>query len=417
MTNHTSIQADAGAIWCVIPVHNNAGTIAAVVAGCQAWLPQVLVIDDGSTDADLRELLAGTGVAVIRHPVNRGKGAAILTALDHIAAAGGRWLITIDGDGQHDPRDLERFLPVLAAAADDDFVVIGQRDMSGAAVPGRSRFGMAFSDGWVRLETGVDIKDTQSGFRAYPVRHMKALKLSGRHYDFEIEVLVRLLWGGLKAQNLPIAVWYPDPGRDRVTSFRPFIDNFLISHTHGKLVSRRLFWPWPHQRLVPRQPRPRGPWRELLHPLRFLKRLLHEHATPAELGIAAGIGIFLGTLPLIFCHTAAILYTVVRLRLNAVMALTIQTLCAPPFVPLACIQTGHFLLKGKLLTGKDCSWQQIKAEFGLRLWEWLVGSLILAPLGAVAIGLVICWLASHLHRRQRELAAANEEQGSEGLRG
>jgi glycosyltransferase involved in cell wall biosynthesis len=400
MTSDTPIQPYAGAIWCVIPVHNNAGTIAAIVAGCLARLPQVLVVDDGSTDADLRKLLADSGARVIRHTVNRGKGEAILTALKHIAAVGGRWMITIDGDGQHDPRDLEKFLPLLAEPEGDDFLVIGQRDMSGAAVPGRSRFGMNFSDGWVRLETGVGARDTQSGFRAYPVRHLLALKLSGRHYDFEIEVLVRLLWGGLKLKQVPISVWYPETG-ERVTSFRPFIDNFLISHTHAKLVCRRLFLPWPHRRLVPREPQPRGHLRELLHPIRFLNRLLHEHATPAELGIAAGVGIFLGTLPLIFCHTPAILYTVIRLRLNAVMALTIQTLCAPPFIPVVCIQIGHFLLNGKRLTSQDCTWQQIKAEFGLRLWEWLIGSLLMAPIGAVVIGLIVYWLASHLHRRQK----------------
>ncbi len=400
MTTDPSIPLTASAIWCVIPVHNNAGTIAAVVAGCLARLPQVVVVDDGSTDADLRELLAGSGATVLRHPANLGKGAAILTALGHVAAAGGRWMITIDGDRQHDPADLEKFLTLLGTAPDDNFLVIGQRDMSGAAVPGRSRFGMNFSDGWVHLETGVYARDTQSGFRAYPVRHLQALKFSGRHYDFEIEALVRLLWGGLKLRQVPISVWYPETGK-RVTSFRPFIDNALISHAHGKLVSRRLFWPWPHQRLAPRDPPRRGQLRELLfHPLRFLSRLLLEHATPSELGIAAGVGIFLGTLPLVACHTVAILYTVVRLRLNAVMALTIQTLCAPPFVPVACIQLGHLMRCGRLLTWSDCSWDQIKAEFGLRLWEWLLGSLLLAPAGAIAFGLLVYWLAAHLRRRQ-----------------
>jgi glycosyltransferase involved in cell wall biosynthesis len=402
MTSATPIQADTAAIWCVIPVHNNAGTIAAVVAGCLARVPQVLVVDDGITDADLRELLAASGATVIRHPVNRGKGAAILTALGHIAAAGGRWMITIDGDGQHDPRDLEKFLPLLAPPAGDDFLVIGQRDMSGTAVPGRSRFGMNFSDGWVRLETGISAKDTQSGFRAYPVRHLAALSFSGRHYDFEIEAIVRLLWGGVQVRQVPISVWYPEPGRQRVTSFRPIIDNALLTHTHAKLFWRNLF-PWPHQRLAPRPPHPlRGRLRELLHPLRFLNRLLRDHATPGELGIAAGVGIFLGVLPLIFCHTAAIVYAVVRLRLNAVMALTIQTLCAPPFVPIACILLGHFMRCGKLLGRQDCAWDSVKADFSLRLWEWLLGSLVLAPAGAIFFGLLVHWLARRLQRQAQQ---------------
>jgi predicted LPLAT superfamily acyltransferase len=252
-------QAPASSkIWVAIPVHNNAGTVRDVAIECRAIVPDVLIVDDGSRDADVAELMADTGIIVIRHEVNRGKGEAILTAAREIEKRGGTTMITIDGDGQHYPRDLHAFLPVIAE--DEDCIVVGERSMGGEHVPGSSRFGRAFSDFWVRLETGQKIRDTQSGFRAYPVRHLLQLGCSGRRYDFEIEILARAAWSGLRLRNVPIDVWYP-PAAERVSSFRPFMDNFWFTHRHALLVMRRAL-PLPHRKLVAkpddRLRRPRG---------------------------------------------------------------------------------------------------------------------------------------------------------------
>ena len=74
-------------------------------------MQHVLVVDDGSTDSDVTALLAGLDVVVLKHAENRGKGQAILTASRYVEEQGGRYMITIDADGQHYPRDIERFLP------------------------------------------------------------------------------------------------------------------------------------------------------------------------------------------------------------------------------------------------------------------------------------------------------------------
>jgi len=229
-------------------VHNNAGTIRDVALRCRDIVPNVLIVDDGSRDADLRELMADTGIPVIRHDTNRGKGQALLTAARAVNDRGGATMIAIDGDGQHYPEDLRAFLPVIAE--EPDAIVIGERDMSGPNVPGSSRFGRKFSDFWLRLETGLPLRDTQSGFRAYPVRHFLALVCAGRRYDFEVEILARAAWAGLPIRNVPIRVWYP-PAAERVSSFRPFFDNFWLTHRHVLLVTRR-FLPLPHRKLVTR---------------------------------------------------------------------------------------------------------------------------------------------------------------------
>jgi hypothetical protein len=233
-------------IWCVIPAHNNAGTVKEVACKCLKHLPHVLVVDDGSRDADLREVFAGTGVVVIRHPQNRGKGAALRTALDHLAEAGATFMITLDADGQHFPEDIERFLPKLH----ENRIIIGERREVLGDMPGKSRFGRKFSDFWVFLETGQTVRDTQSGFRAYPVQRVRQLPIQCRRYDFEIEVLARAAWAGMELVSAPIKVWYA-PRRERISSFRPFRDNLRISLTHTRLVGRRLL-PWPCKRLVAR---------------------------------------------------------------------------------------------------------------------------------------------------------------------
>jgi len=375
-------------IWCVLPAYNNAGTVRNVALGCRERLANVLVVDDGSEDADLRDLLSDTDISVIRHPENRGKGAALLTGLDNVFEAGARFMIALDADGQHFPDDIDRFLPEL----DENAILIGSRGRVVGDMPGKSRFGRKFSDFWVLLETGQIVSDTQSGFRAYPVRHIKQLPLQCRHYDFEIEVLARAAWAGLELRTVPIKVWYASEG-ERVSSFRPFLDNLRISLTHTRLIGRRLL-PWPVKRLTPR---PESSFEFFKHPLAVLKRLVRENATPLGLAASAGVSVFLATLPLIGVHMLIILYVTARLKLNKVMALSIQNLCMPPVVPGVCIAVGYFLRHGYIITNESLiSLAKSPLE---RLWEWFLGSLIVAPLLAAISALVVYTLASWVQGR------------------
>ncbi|MCK4401663.1 DUF2062 domain-containing protein [bacterium] len=132
-------------------------------------------------------------------------------------------------------------------------------------------------------------------------------------------------------------------------------------------------------------------------PIKLLKILLKENASPVGLGLSAGVGIFLGTLPLISTHTLAIIYVTIRLRLNKIMALAIQNLCIPPFVPVACIELGYYMRHGRWLT--DVSMDVIFKQFHDRLWEWLLGSLIIAPILAVIVGMSVFFTAKALQNR------------------
>ena len=379
-------------IWCVIPTFNNKNTVKEVALGCRQHLTNVLVVDDGSTESNIPELFAATDIKILKHERNLGKGRAIRTALDFIRKQGGKFMLTLDADGQHYPQDIDKF--ILALEKDQTSMIIGCRDFKQNNVPGKSQFGRAFSNFWVRLETGAIIQDTQSGFRCYPVEYTSKIKTSGNYYDFETEILTRSSWAGLKLKEVPINVFYPQPSL-RVSSFHPVVDNLRISLMHIRLLGRRLL-PLPYPKVI-QPPKDLKTTNILIHPVKLLKNLLKENSTPLGLAISASVGIILGVLPLLSVHILAVLYVTNRLHLNKIMALSIQNLCMPPFVPVACIELGHFMLYGEWIT--DISWQTTMGSLPARIWEWFVGSLILAPLLGIIAGIIIYFCALVIQKR------------------
>jgi uncharacterized protein (DUF2062 family) len=365
-------------IWVTVPVYNNSATVREVVTGCLSLMRNVVVIDDGSTDADVAGLLSGMGAIVLKHERNLGKGQAILTASRFVETRGGRYMITIDADGQHDPRDIGKFIPLMREEAPG--VVIGSRNFDTENVPASSRFGRSFANFWLKVETGKTVDDCQSGFRAYPVRYLNQLRFRGSRYDFEAEVLAKAAWAGLSLETVPISVTYPKPGQ-RVSHFKPLLDNLRLTGIHSMLVGRRLL-PVPHKKLV--NEASGMDFSLLRHPGKVLNMLLRENATPEGLAMSAAVGLFLGVLPLLFMHTLVILYVSLRLNLNKVVSLNVQHLAMPPFIPALCIETGYYLRHGTWLT--NLSFKTVFEQFSSRLYEWFLGSLIISPIAAVLIG-------------------------------
>ncbi len=255
----------------LVPTYNNAGSIDAVVRGCvSAGLP-VYVVDDGSTDGS-GPLAAAAGATVLTHPQNRGKGRALLTGMRTLHDAGYTHAICLDADGQHDPADIPDF--AAAILAEPEAIQAGLRDL--ATAPGISRFGRRFSNFWIWVETGWRVADSQCGFRSYPLASVLDLGLGGDRYDLEVEVLTRALWAGVPVRDRPCRVYYPKP-EDRVTSFRPFVDNARISWMNARLVVRRILDPrlWPPARGTGRWAGTRGTgwgWRLVILLLRLLGR-------------------------------------------------------------------------------------------------------------------------------------------------
>jgi glycosyltransferase involved in cell wall biosynthesis len=240
----------------VIPVYNHARNVGHVAAAAVASGAPVVVVDDGSTDGSPAEVAGIAGVTVLRHPQNRGKGAAILTGLQAVAEPpfGARFAVTVDADGQHFPDDaralLAELFPVDADSARVALVLGARAGMQGRAVPWSSRIGRRFSGFWVWASGGPLLSDSQSGFRVYPVAETLALPTRARRFEFEVEVLVQATRACLPIVEVPVPVSYAPPG-GRVSHFRPWRDFGRNAATFARLIVTRL-WPSRSWRGLPR---------------------------------------------------------------------------------------------------------------------------------------------------------------------
>jgi len=125
----------------------------------------------------------------------------------------------------------------------------------------------------------------------------------------------------------------------------------------------------------------------VLRPIESLRTLLTENTNPAQLAAAGALGVFLGTLPLIICHTIVILFAASFFRLNKVAAVSASQLCMPPVVPAICIEVGYFMRHGRFLT--EISLETLGYQALDRLLEWLIGSLVLSPILGALVGIII----------------------------
>jgi len=208
----------------LIPAFDCEATIAEVVRGARQSIGRVLVIDDGSSD-QTEERARVAGAEVIRQPVNRGKGVALLTGMCFLLDQGVTHALTLDGDGQH----LAGEIPALlrAAEAEPAALVTGARQIEPGTVKPIRLFGNRFANRWVEIACGQALPDTQSGFRVYPLPSTLALGTRARHFAFETEVLIRAARAGMRIRSVSVATFYP-PAHERVSHFRPVVDTIRI---------------------------------------------------------------------------------------------------------------------------------------------------------------------------------------------
>lgn len=230
-------------ICAVIPTYRNAGTVVGLVRRTLDFLPDVIVVNDGSPDNTLEVLEeAKLPVTLVSYPVNRGKGGALKAGFRKAREMGFDYAVTLDSDGQHFPEDIPVFLEAIAA--DPGAMILGSRNLQAENMPGKNTFANKFSNFWFRLQTAHDIPDTQTGFRAYPLERLPWLGLLTSRYEAELELLVLSAWRGLKLVPVGIRVYYP-PAGERVTSFRPFWDFFRISVLNTVLCVLSLVYGYP----------------------------------------------------------------------------------------------------------------------------------------------------------------------------
>ncbi len=321
-------------ICIVVPTYNNSSTLSQVIEELLKASPlSICVIDDGSIPPVSKTW--GERVTVLTHGKNQGKGAAIQTAIAWALSKGFTHLLTIDADGQHSSQDIA---PMVERAHQHPWaLVMGVRNFEATEVPSVSRFGRRFSNFWVKFETGTEVGDSQTGFRIYPLFHLQTMRFLTRRYDFEIEVMIRLLWRGVKVEEVPISVAYP---ANRVSHFNKWKDNVRISFLNAILVSLSL---------------------------------LHRHTEPRKSAIALAIGVWVGTTPFFGFHTPIGVLLSLLFRLNFPILWVGTQISIPPIAP--------FLAGGSLALGT----RFFKVPFFM---QWLLGSLILGAFLGLCFGLM-----------------------------
>lgn len=218
-------------ICILIPGYNEEKTIGQVVSKARKVISDVIVIDDGSTD-NTYQIAKNAGAIVIRHEVNKGKGAALKTgfkyALEHYYQA----VITMDSDGQHDVDDIPNFLNTLREKKAD--IVIGSRMENLSTMPAIRKFTNKLTSYVSSLLMHQKVDDSQSGFRLINSDVLRSITLETDRYDTESEILIKASRAGFRIKSVPIKTIY---GQEK-SKINPLIDTYRFI----RLVFRSLHW-------------------------------------------------------------------------------------------------------------------------------------------------------------------------------
>ncbi len=230
---------DEERICVIVPTYNNEKTIVDVLQRIQAYTHNIIVVNDGSTPETLAAIRTLTELPdIVDYAPNRGKGYALIQGFRRALELGYRYAVTIDSDGQHFPEDI----PVIidCHSENKDALVVGSRNLTADNMPSRNTFANKFSNFWFRLQTGIPLEDTQSGFRLYPLEAINLRWPITPRYEAELELLVFSAWRGVPVVSVPVRVYYPPEG-ERVSHFRPFWDFFRITVLNSVLTIVSLF--------------------------------------------------------------------------------------------------------------------------------------------------------------------------------
>lgn len=196
-------------ITAILPAYNEEVSIGSIVISTLKYVDNVFVIDDGSTD-NTSDIAKRAGAEVINHPFNIGKGAALKTGFE--AAKSSDIIITIDSDGQHNPKEIPKLVtPIINGEAD---MVNGSRYINGDKkdTPSYRRIGQTVLDKVTNLNGDLAITDSQSGFRAFARHTMPAFRFNCVNFGIESEMLMDAANFGLRVKEVEISVRYDVDG-------------------------------------------------------------------------------------------------------------------------------------------------------------------------------------------------------------
>ena len=376
----------------IIPTYNNEQTISNVISDVLTFTSNIIIISDGATDSTNEILKKFNHIHIISYSPNRGKGIALRTGIKYVQEKNYRYAITIDSDGQHFADDIPVFIDKIEQ--NPDSLIIGARNLNEENMPKKNTFGNKFSNFWFALFTGINLPDTQSGYRLYPIEKMKGLRYFTSKYEFEIEVSVKAAWRNIPVLAVPIKVFYAE-GDKRVSHFRPGKDFTRIS-----LLNTYLFFP----ALL---------WYKPVHILKSLnaknikaiiqKNFLDTNESIIRKSSGVAFGIFMGIIPIWGFQFVSALIFAHFLKLNkAIVGLAAQ-ISVPPMIPFllyASLKTGQLILGTNMSetvstehisldTAKQLLYEYFFSGKVLQhLYEYLLGSMVFAVIMAIVFGFI-----------------------------
>ena len=361
----------------IVATYNNENTLKSIINNLLKFTDNIIAIDDGSTDSTSRILKEFKNIHILTNNKNSGKGYSLKKGMNYAKSIGLKYAITIDSDGQHYTKDIPKFLEEIKIKSNNNIIIIGSRDMNKVSVPFGSRFGNNFSNFWFNFQTNIKLKDTQSGYRLYPLNVIEDVNLITNRYEFEIEILVKSAWKGIEIKNIPINVSYK---KNRVSHFRPFIDFLRISIINIWLVIYALLYIKP---------------RDFVRNFRKknIKKFIYEDIlenTDSSLkkAVSISLGIFIGLTPFWGYQTLIVLFLAVIFKLNKVLAFTFSNISIPPLIPIiiySSINIGKFIVGDSNYNNSD---NTIYMEIQGNLYLYLIGSFTLAFFFSIIIGLI-----------------------------
>lgn len=226
----------------VIPAYNEAGTIRNLVERTLSHDLPVVVVDDGSTDGT-SEQLSDLPIILLRNEPNAGKAAALWRGMQTSMDLSVDGVITLDGDGQHRPEDIPRF--IKAAQEHTKNIIIGSRLHDREVIPRRRYYANRFANFWIAWASGMPMEDSQSGFRLYPIELLTDLSIDtsrDKGFVFESEIIIEAGWQGIAVYNIKIPAIY---GAElRPSHFQSVTDILRITRmVGGRLISRGMYLP------------------------------------------------------------------------------------------------------------------------------------------------------------------------------
>ena len=219
-----------------IPCCNTEPSIMAVVSGTRKYVDQVIVVDDGSRDGT-SEVGKAAGALVIRHEVNRGAGEATKSCFEAARANAADVLITLDGDGQHNPDEIPQLLaPIIKGEAD---LTIGSRFLGDSgSVPKYRKFGINIINWLFNFGSELKLSDTQSCFRAYGKEALRSLDITVKGFGFSVQLLIKARRTGLIVSEVPISCVYNQSSH----TLNPLVHGLGVAFA---VVGLRLKDKWP----------------------------------------------------------------------------------------------------------------------------------------------------------------------------